>query len=162
MSQISSLPFVWRFWIDFQFLGAVDDQTFWSNGEVPRIHPPHGSRESWSKQPGFYEREAGGTCCSETDETCSFWSEFRIQILYIIYTIYIYIIYRGCFKAFVVHQLFKSTRNRLRLPHLKCSLHSARSGWNGSLVGWWGLDLPPHPGRVANTTLIGFPHYKWN
>lgn len=48
---------------------VLDDQTFWSNGKGPRIHPPTWIKrlESWPKQPGFYEREAGGTCCSETD-----------------------------------------------------------------------------------------------
>ena len=88
---------------------------FWSNGEGSTDpSTPHGSRDlkAGPKQPGFYEREAGGTCCSETDGNLWLlnWVS-HANYVYNIYYIYIHHIQRMRNKAFVVHQLFKSTQN---------------------------------------------------
>lgn len=112
---------------------------------MAKVHgsiPPHGSRDlkAGPNSQVFMSVKQVGLAAVKLMENCSFWSEFRMQMMYIIYAEDAKQSFRGS------PTIQEHTRFRLRLPHLKCSLHSARSvGEMDRFVGWWGLDLPPPP-----------------
>ena len=118
----------------FSFLVPWMIKQFWSNGEVPRIHQPHMDRETWKlvqARQVFMSVKQVGLAAVKLRKLAAFDLSFAYKNC--VYNIYI--IYWGCFKAFVVHQLFKSTQNASGYRIL--SVPYTVQGLGEWIDGWW-------------------------